>query len=93
MVLAKREYEAWFLANAASLNGKRGFVLDGPISCDPELPRDAKGWLTERMTGSKYREMTDQPAFSALMNLEQAHVNSRSFRKLYTEWSKQTTHL
>ena len=91
VVLAKREYEAWFLASAASLNGKRGFVLDGPINCDPEMPRDAKGWLSERMPGSKYREMTDQPAFSAAMNLEQARVNSRSFRKLCTEWIKQTT--
>jgi hypothetical protein len=32
--------------------------------------------------------MTDQPAFSALINLQQAHERSRSFRKLCSEWSK-----
>jgi hypothetical protein len=93
VVLAKREYEAWFLASATSLNGKRGLVLDGPVTFDPETPRDAKGWLSERMPGSKYREITDQPAFSAEMNLEQARAGSRSFRKLCTEWVKQTTDL
>jgi hypothetical protein len=89
VVLAKRKYEAWFLASSDSLDGKRGFVLDEPVNFDPETLRDAKGWLSQRIPGGKYREVTDQPAFSATMDVEQARVNSRSFRKLCTEWMKQ----
>ena len=89
VVLANREYEAWFLAAADSLHGKRGFTFDNPQHFDPERPRDAKGWLGNRMITGTYRETTDQPAFSAIMNLQQAQENSRSFRKLCSEWSKQ----
>ena len=88
VVLANREYEAWFLAAAESLHGKRGFAFDRPRNFDPEIPRNAKGWLGERMEGGVYRETTDQPAFSQLMDLRQAFDRSRSFRKLCQEWSK-----
>ena len=89
VVLANREYEAWFLAAANSLHGKRGFVFDNPQNFNPEHPRNAKGWLGNRMNTGTYRETTDQPAFSAVMDLRQAQENSRSFRKLCSEWSKQ----
>lgn len=89
VVLANREYEAWFLAAANSLHGKRGFAFDNPQNFDPERPRDAKSWLGNRMITGTYRERTDQPAFSAIMDLQQAQENSRSFRKLCSEWSKQ----
>lgn len=89
VVLANREYEAWFLAAAKSLHGCRGFGFDFPPHFDAERPRDAKGWLGQRMTSGTYREITDQPAFSALMDLQQAIESSRSFRKLCSEWSKQ----
>lgn len=89
VVLAAREYEGWFLAAAESLNGHRGFTFETTPDFDPERPRDAKGWLGERMAGRKYREATDQPGFTAVMDLEQAFSLSRSFRKLCNEWSKQ----
>jgi hypothetical protein len=89
VVFANREYEAWFLASAASLNGFRGFVFEYPENFDPEHPRNAKGWLGRRMLSGTYREITDQPAFSAKLDLEQAIENSRSFRKLCSEWLKQ----
>jgi hypothetical protein len=89
VVLANREYEAWFLAAAQSLHGHRGFAFDFPQNFDAESPRDAKGWLGKRMASGTYREITDQPAFSALMDLQQAIENSRSFRKLCNEWSRQ----
>lgn len=89
VVLANREYEAWFLASAESLHGCRGFVFDFPRNFDAERPRNAKGWIGERMAFGTYRETTDQPAFSAKMDLQQAIVGSRSFRKLCSEWSKQ----
>jgi len=89
VVFANREYEAWFLASAASLNGFREFVFEYPENFDPERPRNAKGWLGKRMQSGTYREITDQPAFSAKLDLGQAIENSRSFRKLCSEWSKQ----
>ncbi len=41
------------------------------------------------MAGRKYREATDQPGFTAVMDLQQAFSLSRSFRKLCNEWSNQ----
>ncbi|MDG4549934.1 MAG: hypothetical protein P9F19_17875 [Candidatus Contendobacter sp.] len=55
---------------------------------EPEIARDAKGWLSERMGANRYRETTDQPAFAALLNLQLVHARSRSFRKLCGEWTK-----
>jgi hypothetical protein len=49
IVIAKREYEAWFLAATRSLAGRRGLAdeLDPPL--DPESVQGAKEWLTARM--------------------------------------------
>ena len=45
IVLAKHEYEAWFIAAASSLDGKREFSLSATVPSDAENPRDAKGWI------------------------------------------------
>ena len=88
VVLANREYEAWFIAAAESLNGCRDFKYrDADALIDPEKPRNAKGWMRERMPAG-YGETTDQPAFTARFDLELAHQRSRSFRKLCSEWDK-----
>lgn len=92
VVLANREYEAWFIAAAESLHQTRTFswsALDADT--EAERPRNAKGWMRERMTSGAYRETTDQPAFSAKFDLQQAFDRSRSFRKLCSEWSKNTS--
>lgn len=91
VVLANREYEAWFIAAAESLNGQRGFTFDPADVIAPELPRDAKGWIKAHIASGVYGETTDQPAFSARMSLEQAFERSRSFRKLCREWNRQVT--
>lgn len=88
VVFANREYEAWFIASASSLHGKRGFVYNETHIPQADTIRNAKGWLGERMAENKYREVTDQPAFSAIMDIDQARANSRSFRKLCSEWEK-----
>jgi hypothetical protein len=88
VVLAHREYEAWFIAAAQSLNGQRGFYTSDEKQIKAESVRDAKGWVGCRKTDGKYREVTDQPAFSAVMDLLQARNNSRSFSKLCAEWEK-----
>lgn len=90
VVLANREYEAWFIAAASSLDGQRGFAYPEQEHADSERNRDAKGWIKKHKADGRYDETTDQPAFSALMNLERARENSRSFRKLCQEWLKQT---
>lgn len=48
VVLANREYEAWFRAAAQSLHGHRGIRFDPDDAVDPDLHRDAKnyGWAT-----------------------------------------------
>lgn len=89
VVLANREYEAWFIAAAESLDGRRGFSFNPRDVIEAERPRDAKGWMKARMAGGAYRETTDQAAFSARMDLRQAFDHSRSFRKLCREWDKQ----
>ena len=88
VVLANREFEAWFIAAAASLTGQRSFVFDVSHRVDAEVPRNAKGWVERRMSSRAYRETTDQPAFTARMDLHLAREGSRSFRKLCSEWQR-----
>lgn len=88
VVFATREFEAWFIAAAASLHGHRGFAFDPADAIDAETPRDAKGWLRQRMASGTYGETTDQPAFAARFDLQQAFNGSRSFRKLCSEWDR-----
>jgi hypothetical protein len=90
VVLANREYEAWFMACASSLTGIRGFTpVAGDELIDAETPRDAKGWVRQRMPGRSYGEVIDQPAMSASMDLALTYERSRSFRKLCEEWTRQ----
>lgn len=83
VVLANHEFEAWFLAAAESLRGQRGLRNNIHSPNEPEAIRGAKEWLSHRMKGNRtYRETTDQPALTALFDLEQARqVNS--FDKCY----------
>jgi hypothetical protein len=82
VVAANREYEAWFLAAAHSLRGKRGLAEDLEPPADPESIRDAKGWLASHTPhGFSYKPTIDQPALTKLFDLEQA-CTARSFRKI-----------
>nr|VFK29452.1 MAG: protein of unknown function (DUF4276) [Candidatus Kentron sp. MB]VFK74783.1 MAG: protein of unknown function (DUF4276) [Candidatus Kentron sp. MB] len=92
VVLANREFEAWFLAAARSLEGERDFSYGKEMDLEPETIRDAKGWLGKRMSQG-YHPVTDQPAFAARFDLKMAHNRSRSFRKLCDEWERYTRHL
>ena len=85
VVLAKREYEAWFLAAAISIRGQRRLRDDLVPPATPEDIRDAKGWLTDRMTGaSAYSETLDQAALTATFDLAEARA-APSFDKLCRE--------
>ncbi|WP_118183742.1 DUF4276 family protein [Paraburkholderia phosphatilytica] len=89
VVLANREFEAWFLAAARSLHGCRGFTWDVDRDAleGSETVRNAKGRMAERMGGAGYHETTDQPKFAHTFDLDMAVANSRSFRKLCADWT------
>ncbi|HUT92543.1 MAG TPA: DUF4276 family protein [Thermoguttaceae bacterium] len=86
VVLAKHEFEAWFLAAIESLSGRRG-LSDNPRPVpDPEAVGDAKKLLTRNMPGSRaYSETLDQPALAALFDLQLARQRSDSFDKCCRE--------
>ena len=88
VVLAKKEYEAWFLAAAVSLRGKRGLPANIDAPSDPEDIRDAKRWLAEKMPrGTSYSETADQAAFTAIFDMEVAR-RADSFDKCFRDISK-----
>lgn len=85
VVLAKHEFETWFLASAESLRGRRGLRNDFHSPDNPETIRGAKEWLRQRMqSGRTYRETRDQPALTALFDIEQARQTD-SFDKCYRD--------
>ena len=84
VVLARREYEAWFLAAADSIAGRRGLPDDITAPNDAESIRNAKGWLTSRMPpGRAYKETRDQPALTSLFDLPTARRGAPSFDKMW----------
>lgn len=86
VVLPVCEFEAWFLAAAASVAGKRGLPSDLQPPDDAEAIRDAKGWLQERRTdGLSYSPTTDQPALAATFDPLAARDGSASFDKLWRD--------
>ena len=87
VVLAKREYEAWFLAAVESLHAHRSVKRDAKSHPDPESPRGAKGKL-EAMMHISYSERTHQPAFSAIFCMATAYARCRSFRKLISSFGR-----
>lgn len=76
VVLAKREYEAWFIAAVASLRG------GSTPPASPETIRDAKGWVKANVCDGRYNPQIDQPRLTARMDLALARANSPSFDKL-----------
>ena len=83
VVIAHREYEAWFLAGLETLCGMSGIPGTAARHPRPEEPRDAKRELERRMgPQGSYLETVHQAAFSARFSLASAWRRSRSFRKL-----------
>ncbi len=83
VVLANREYEAWFLASIESLRGAAGILENAEPHPQPELPRDAKGELERRIARSGgYSPTVDQAKLTANLDLALVYRRCRSFRKL-----------
>lgn len=86
VVMARREYEAWFLAAITSLRGQRDIHVDATYPGDPEAVSDAKAALRAFMPPNrKYSETTDQAALSQLFDFGQACQGAASFRRLVQE--------
>lgn len=86
VVLPTVEIEAWILATIESVRGVRGISPDAQPPADIESVRNAKGALTERMTGSRgYVATDDMPALFATMDLELAQRRSPSMAKFVRE--------
>ena len=85
VVLAKREFESWFLAAANSLRGQKGLKSNLKSPNNPEAIRGAKEWLNRQMeSGKKYRETLDQPALTTHFDFDQAR-HADSFDKCYRD--------
>jgi hypothetical protein len=85
VVVAKAEFEAWFLASTVSLRGRRGLSGEMTSPSDPEAIRGAKEWLRQHLpSGKRYSETLDQPALTSQFDLEQAR-SADSFDKCYRE--------
>lgn len=88
LVFAKREYEAWFLASAETLEDN---VL--PYPGDPEDVRGAKCALESHLQLEfPYDERTDQPRYSSRVKLAAVYERSRSFRKLIKDYRRLLEH-
>ena len=86
VILARHEFEAWFLAAAESLRGRRGLPQDLEPPRHPEAIRGAKEWLSGKMPpGASYTETEDQPAFAALFDFDRARQASDSFDKCFRD--------
>lgn len=85
VVLAKVEYEAWFLAAADSIACHRGLAPATTAPAEPESIADPKRWLNNHMpAGRSYRETLDQPALTAVFDLSAAR-RAASFDKMWRD--------
>jgi len=85
LVLAYKEFEAWFIAACESLRGKRGLANDMAPEPKPEEIRGAKEWLSRQMPPNmRYSESLDQVALTAVFDM-QAAKRASSFDKCYRE--------
>ncbi len=84
VVLAHREFEAWFLASLPSIAPNTDDLPDGLTYDDePEGKRGVKEWLTAQMPkGRTYEETLHQKVYVKHLDPEAAQARSRSFRRL-----------
>ena len=82
-VLAKAEYESWFVAAVESIAERPLHAVAPPP--DPESIRDAKGWLSRNaLAHGTYRPTRHQARFTAAFDLSAAR-SAPSFDKLWRD--------
>jgi len=84
IILAKSEYESWFIAAAESLRGMHRLPQNLESPLDAESIRGAKEWLSSKMDQMNYSEATDQAAFTAKFDMVAAR-KTNSFDKCYRD--------
>ena len=86
VVVAVREFEAWFLAAAQSLRRHRKVRPDAVAPANPEAIRGAKEFLEQSLlrSGQHYEATVDQASFADMFDFDEAAA-CRSFRKLLKE--------
>ncbi|MBI4772256.1 MAG: DUF4276 family protein [Chloroflexi bacterium] len=88
VVVARWEYEAWFLASLETIAGKPikglpGLPETARFEGEVEAVRSPKGWIEARFPpGRKYSETRDQAPLTQLIDFGLAEERSRSFRRL-----------
>jgi hypothetical protein len=94
VVIAKSEYEAWFLAAFPSARFRqglrdRGFTLSQrslPTHLDVEAVANCKGYIAKLVSLKKYEETVLQKALTDILPFTKGMpLRSRSFRKLLKE--------
>lgn len=84
VVVANREYEAWFLADMWSLRRRGSFQKQNRLETlvGPEVKRDCKGMIGE-LLGRPYEETSDQKSLTAQLSWNRGgRRRSRSFKWL-----------
>ena len=83
IIVARWEYEAWFLASLETAGPAVGMPADTVYRGDVESERSANGWIEKRLPPDrKYFETHDQAAMTQQLDLERVTRRSRSFRRL-----------
>ncbi|HMQ14740.1 MAG TPA: DUF4276 family protein [Phycisphaerae bacterium] len=88
-VLARVEYETWFVGAADSLGDYLTLDDDDPAPADPEGQGCGKAWVKKRFR--RYSETVDQPRMTAQMDLKKCRERSPSFDKLCRELQRRLT--
>jgi len=89
VVLAKREFEGWFLGSLESLRGVRGILDNASSPPNPEEISGAKERLSQFMADKRtYVGTTDQPALAAKFDLNLARKRCPSFDKFMRDFEK-----
>ena len=81
VVIAVKEFEAWFLAGIESLRSHRDVLNDASFAGDPEAPRGAKEALAAMMS-TGYTETRHQAAFASMLDLDTSAQRSTSLSRL-----------
>jgi hypothetical protein len=82
VVLAKREFEAWFLGSLESLGSEYGITPGKSLPRNPEDISGAKEHLSN-LLGIHYSEVIDQPAMAARFDMNVARNACASFDKCW----------
>lgn len=87
VVLAKCEFESWFLGSKESLRGFRGISKDACSPPNPEEIKGAKELIAQNMTSDRnYVEVDDQPAFADKFDLHVSRSRCPSLDKLFKDF-------